>query len=144
MLNKYSILVALVIFLMGSSQAYADEIITYENCMQHLGGGGFGDFDCYEMHVRNLRSDNTKIANSLKSAGGITVANKRALDAYMRAQDDVASACNLAINLEYPSAKERAKRDHIELYDVMAARCRYTIRKQENDFLHDLRSITNN
>ncbi|WP_322044825.1 hypothetical protein [Paraburkholderia sp. J67] len=126
----------------GFSHVYADENITYENCMQHLGGGGFGDFDCYELHIKGLIDDNTKLANSIKSTRGVTAANKRTLMAYLRAQDDAASACNLAINLEYPTAKERAKRDHIELYDVMAARCRYTILNQENEFLRDLHSIT--
>ncbi|WP_175152551.1 hypothetical protein [Paraburkholderia ultramafica] len=129
--------------LSGFQSIYADEVINYSNCTQHLGGGGFGDFDCYEIHAKSLEADNKKVFNAIKLARGVTSANRIELSGYMRAQDDAAKACDLAIKLEYPSQKERAQRDHIELYDVMAARCHYSIRKQQNEFLHDLHSITN-
>gem|GEM_PF-2949692 len=67
--------------------------------------------------------------------------NKAELIRYMRIQNDAAKACDLAIKIEYPSPKERAQRNHIELYDVMAARCRYVLRSQQNEFLRDLYSI---
>lgn len=129
--------------LSGFQSIYADEVINDSNCMQHLGGGGFGDFDCYEDHAKSLEADNKKVSNAIKLTHGITSANKVELSGYMRAQDDAAKACDLAIKLEYPSQKERMQRDHIELYDVMAARCHYSIRNQQNEFLHDLYSITN-
>ncbi|MGF6595577.1 hypothetical protein P3T23_000284 [Paraburkholderia sp. GAS448] len=127
----------------GFQSIYADEDINDSNCMQHLGGGGFGDFDCYEHHAKSLEADNKKVSNAITLARGVTSANKAELNQYMRAQDDAAKACDLAIKLEYPSQKERMRRDHIELYDVMAARCHYSIRKQQNEFLLDLYSITN-
>ncbi|WP_322028449.1 lysozyme [Paraburkholderia sp. J76] len=128
-------------YLQGS---YASENLTQANCLRHVGGGGFGDFDCYEGHTKSLEADNQKLSGAIKMAHGISDENKAELVSYMRAQDEAAKACDLAISIEYPSLKERERRNHIELYDVMAARCRYSIRKQQNEFLHDLRSITTN
>lgn len=130
------------VVLTGFQSIYADEVINYSNCMQHLGGGGFGDFDCYENHAKRLEVDNKRISNAIKLARGVTGANKAELSGYMRAQDDVAKTCDLAIRIEYPSRKERTRNNHIELYDVMAARCHYSIRNQQNEFLQDLFSIT--
>lgn len=121
----------------------ADEIINYSNCMQHIGGGGLGDFDCYEEHTRQLEADNSQISDAIELVHGVTTANKVKLRKYMLAQNAAAKACDLSITLEYPSRKERMRRNHIELYDVMAARCRYSIRNQQNEFLKDLLSITN-
>lgn len=129
--------------LIGFPSTYADEVINYSNCIQHLGGGGFGDFECYEDHAGKLEADNGKVFDAIKSMRGVAAANKIELTEYMREQDNAAKACDLAIKMEYPSQEERAKRDHIELYDVMAARCRYSIRNQQNEFLKDLLSITN-
>ncbi|NUX52409.1 hypothetical protein FSB65_02810 [Paraburkholderia sp. JPY418] len=131
----------LVVALGGFHSIYADEAIDDSNCLQYLGGGGFGDFDCYEDHARSLEADNKKVSNAILVAHGVSRTNKIELIRYMRVQDDAVKACDLAIKIEYPSAKERAKRNHIELYDVMAARCHYSIRKQQNEFLRDLDSI---
>lgn len=127
--------------LSGFQSIYANEAIDDSNCLQYLGGGGFGDFDCYEDHAKSLEADNKKVSNEILLARGVSSTNKSDLIRYMRAQDDAVKACDLAIKLEYPSAKERAQRNHIELYDVMAARCHYSIRKQQNEFLRDLDSI---
>ncbi|MBC8742100.1 hypothetical protein OKW30_005482 [Paraburkholderia sp. Clong3] len=69
--------------------------------MRYLGGGGFGDFDCYEHHAKFLEIDNKKLANSIKSARGIKRASKAELDRCMRAQDESAKARGLAPKLAY-------------------------------------------
>lgn len=120
---------------------YAGEVVNDSNCMQHLGGGGFGDFDCYEHHAKFLEADNKKVANSIKSARGIKGTSKAELDRYMHAQDESAKACDLAPKLAYDWNVEEPPKTHVDMYDVIGARCYYSIRKQQNDFLHDLYSI---
>lgn len=136
-------LAAITIALCYVQSSHAGEDITFANCMRHLGGGGFGDFDCYEDHAKSLEASNKKVFNAVKLASGVTDESKAELSAYMRTQDAAAKACDLAINLAYPSKKEREKRNHVELYDVMTARCHYSVRKQQSEFLRDLYSIMN-
>src|SRR5579864_279499 len=140
-LNKFAKCFVLVVALCNFRSIYADEVINDSNCMQHLGGGGFGDFDCYEHHAKSLEADNKKVANSIKSAHGIKGASKAELDRYIRAQDESAKACDLAPKLAYDWNIEEPPKTHVDMYDVIGARCHYSIRKQQNDFLHDLYSI---
>jgi hypothetical protein len=140
-LNKYSRCFVLVMALCKFRSVFADEVINDSNCMQYLGGGGFGDFDCYEHHAKSLEADNKKLANSIKSARGIKGAIKAELSRYMRAQDESAEACKLAPKLAYDWNIEEPPKTHVDMYDVMAARCHYSIRKQQNEFLRDLYSI---
>ncbi|SDR40809.1 hypothetical protein SAMN05443245_5619 [Paraburkholderia fungorum] len=128
---------ALVVF----QPVYADEIIDDANCMQHLGGGGFGDFDCYEHHAKSLGADSKKVAAAIKATHGITGANRAKLAQYMTAQDQVAKACDLSNKLAFDWNIESSPKTHVDLYDVIGARCQYSLRKQQNDFLHDLYSI---
>lgn len=131
--------VAMTLFSVQS--IYADEVVNDSNCMQYLGGGGFGDFDCYEHHAKSLEADNKKVANLIKSAHGIKGTSKVELERYMRAQDESAKACDLALKLAYDWNIEEPPKTHIDMYDVIGARCHYSIRKQQNDFLHNLYSI---
>jgi hypothetical protein len=131
--------VAMALF--SAQTIYANEVIDDSNCMQHLGGGGFGDFDCYERHAKSIETDNKKVADSIRSARGIKGASKAELDRYMRAQDEAVKACDLALKLAYDWNIEEPPKTHVDMYDVMGARCHYSIRKQQNDFLHDLYSI---
>ncbi|WP_322045672.1 hypothetical protein [Paraburkholderia sp. J67] len=122
--------------------ARADEKFIYENCMQHL-GGGYGDYLCYGMHATKLNDENKKLAKSLRSARHTTAGSRKQLTKYMRAQDDIVSACDLIVNFVSSSQEELAAHTHIDMYDVLAANCRYTIRKQENEFLKGLRATIN-
>ncbi|SMG21015.1 hypothetical protein SAMN06265784_10244 [Paraburkholderia susongensis] len=140
-LHKFTKSFVAVMALFIAQPIYADEYIDDSNCMQHLGGGGFGDFDCYEHHAKYLEADNKKVANSIKSTHGVKGESKAELDRYMRAQDEAAKACDLASKLAYDWNIEEPPKTHVDMYDVMGARCHYSIRKQQNDFLHDLYSI---
>ncbi|MBB5500837.1 hypothetical protein [Paraburkholderia sp. MM5384-R2] len=140
-LNKFWRCFLLVMALCSFRPIFADEVINDSNCMQYLGGGGFGDFDCYEHHARSLEVDNKKLANSIKSARGIKGASKAELDRYMRAQDESAKACDLAPKLAYDWNIEEPPKTHVDMYDVTGARCHYSIRKQQNEILRDLYSI---
>ncbi|QXE07263.1 hypothetical protein BJG93_36225 [Paraburkholderia sprentiae WSM5005] len=109
--------------------------------MQYMGGGGFGDFDCHEHHAKSLEIDNKELATSIKSARGIKGASKAELDRYMRAQDESAKACDLAPTLASDWNVEEPPKTHVNMYDAMGARCHYSIRKQQNEFLRDLYAI---
>ncbi|WP_233855826.1 hypothetical protein [Paraburkholderia sp. HD33-4] len=140
-LNKYRKCLLLVIALCSFQSIFADEVINDSNCMQYLGRGGFGDFECYEHHAESLEIDNKKLADSIKSAHGIKSASKVELGRYMRAQDESVKACDLTSKLAYDWNIEAPPKTHVDMYDVMGARCHYSIRKQQNNFLHDLYSI---
>lgn len=124
------------------AQATFAQVIDDSNCLQQLGGGGFGDFECYERHTKILVSDSAKIADSIQKNSRVNREAKLGILRYMKIQEKSSESCDLAISLAYPSKKELADRNHIEVYDVMAARCRYSLRKQQNEFLHDLSSIS--
>ena len=125
----------------ASQLACAGEAITVSNCMKHLGGGGFGDFDCYELNSMRLEARNQKLASQIRQTPGLSDANKVELDRYLRTQDDAADACKMAVEFSYAWGIDVPPKTHRNLYDVMGARCHYSIRKQENDFLRDLYSI---
>jgi hypothetical protein len=127
--------------LMVFHEPYADEVIDDSNCMSYLGGGGFGDFDCLERHARRLEAENRKISEQIGSMRGVTSENRAELDEYMRAQDQAIAHCDLPDKLARVLGTRGTSEDHIDLYDVMAMRCRYYSRKQQNDFLQDVYSL---
>ncbi|MCG5075148.1 hypothetical protein [Paraburkholderia tagetis] len=139
-MNRLLTLLAIVSSALLAQPTFA-QAIDDSNCLRHLGGGGFGDFECYERHTKMLIPDSTKVADSIKNSSHVNRETKLGILKYMKIQKNSSESCDLAINLAYPSKKERADRNHIEVYDVMAARCRYGLRKQQNEFLHDLSSI---
>jgi hypothetical protein len=131
--------VAVTLCILGPT--YAGENTNSSNCLRHLGGGGFGDFDCYEANAKRLESDIQEVATAIKKTDGLSDANRARFDRYMRTQDDAVKACDMAIEFAYAWKIDTPPKTHRDLYDVMAARCRYALRKQQNDFLRDLYSI---
>lgn len=121
--------------------AHASGAINAANCMKHLGDGGFGDFDCYEANSKRLETDNQKIESEIKKSSGLSDANKSELDSYMRSQDEAVKSCNMAVEFSYAWGIDVPPKTHRNMYDVMGARCHYSIRKQQNEFLRDLYSI---
>lgn len=140
-LRRYLACISASTVLLGIGPAYANDLIDASNCMEHLGGGGLADFDCYESHAKSLEADNKKIAASIRSAHGTKVTSKAKLDRYMRTQDESIGSCDLASELAYDWDVKEPPHTHVDLYDVMEARCHYSIRKQQNDFLRDLYSV---
>jgi hypothetical protein len=132
---------ATLIALCAFQSAYAGETINASNCMRNLGGGGFADFDCYEMNSKRLEVDNQEIASAINKTPGLSETNKAELDGYMRLQDDSVKSCDMAVEFSYAWKIDVPPKTHRDLYDVMAARCHYSIRKQQNEFLRDLYSI---
>jgi hypothetical protein len=110
-------------------------------CLAHLGGGGLSDYECYGGLAKELESRNEEVANSIAKVSGTTSADKASLERYMRAQDEALKSCDLAVQLSYSWKIDTPPKTHINMYDVVGARCRYMIRKQQNDFLRDLYSI---
>lgn len=109
--------------------------------MHYIGGGGFGDFDCYEANSKRLEADNQKVAAAIRQASGLSDANKAELNRYMQTQDDAVMSCDMTVEFAYAWKIDVPPKTHRDLYDVMGARCRYSIRKQQNEFLRDLYSI---
>ncbi|CAG9265117.1 exported hypothetical protein [Paraburkholderia unamae] len=119
----------------------AAQAVNWPNCLKHLGGGGFGDFDCYGWQSKRLEGDNAKIVKKIWQVDGTTSADKASLDRYMRSQDEAVKSCDLAVDLSYSWKIDVPPKTHINMYDVMGAKCRYQIRKQQNEYLRDLYSI---
>lgn len=140
-LNNFTKCFVVAMALFGSQSTYADQHIDDSNCMQYLGGGGLGDFDCYEHHAKSIEADNRRVAIAIKSTHGIKGTSKVELDRYMRTQDEAVQVCGLASKLAYDWNIEKPPKKHVDMYDVMEARCHYSIRKEQNNFLHDLYSI---
>lgn len=125
-----------------SMPASAEVIVATSKCLAHLGGGGHSDYDCYGGLAAKLEGENEKIAEKIASVVGTTSADKASLERYMRAQDEAVKSCELAVELSYSWKIDTPPKSHINMYDVMGARCHYAIRKQQNDFLRDLYSIS--
>jgi len=132
---------AALIALCAFQLAHAGEAINAANCMRHVGGGGFGDFDCYEANSKRLETDNQKVDNEIKQSAGLSDANKAELEHYMRTQDEAVKSCEMAVEFSYAWGVDVPPKTHRNMYDVMGARCHYSIRKQQNEFLRDLYSI---
>ncbi|ALL71249.1 hypothetical protein K788_00010195 (plasmid) [Paraburkholderia caribensis MBA4] len=130
---------AIILFAVQTAQAKAPPDVS--SCLRHIGGGGFGDFDCYEANAKRLETDNQKVAFAIKKTDGLSVENRAKVDNYMRTQDDAVKACDMAVEFSYAWKVDTPPKTHRNLYDVMGARCHYSIRKQQNDFLRDLYSI---
>ncbi|WP_322052239.1 hypothetical protein [Paraburkholderia bannensis] len=121
--------------------ARANVTIDDSNCMQYLGGGGFGDYDCYEDHAKSLDIDNKRLVNQIVSSSGIKKKIKTDIYRYVKGENEAVKSCGLAPTLALDWAIVTPQKSHIDMYDVMEARCHYSIRKRENEFLRDLYSI---
>jgi hypothetical protein len=137
--TKCAVLSIALIFLYQA--ASAEEDVNDSNCMQQIGRGGFADFECYEGNAKQLERDNQKVAMQIRQLLPRTSSERDSLNRFMNAEDEAAKHCDLAVDLSYTWSIDSPPKTHRNMYDVMSARCRYNIRKQESDFLLDLLSI---
>lgn len=125
-------------FLLLLAQTCGAQNIDDSNCLSHLGGGGFGDFDCYNAHIKSLTADSEAVAAKLKETMPKGSQNLARLDSYMRTQDQAQQYCAISVDAVQGWHPDTEKKTHIDMYDVTDARCRYDIRKHQNEFLHEL------
>lgn len=111
------------------------------DCVRHLGSGGFRDYDCYETSAKKLETENEKTANTIKESEGLSSEDRKEVERYLRSQDEGVKGCGMAIQFSYSWKVDMPPKTHRNYYDVISARCHYTIRKQQNEFLNDLLSI---
>jgi hypothetical protein len=112
--------------------------INNANCLNYAGGGGFGDFDCYSFHAKALHSDSVAIVGKIKQGMPKGNVNLARLDAYMLAQDQAVQYCQIEVDAAQDWQPGTGKKTHIDMYDVIDAKCQYDIRKHQNAFLRDV------
>jgi hypothetical protein len=105
-------------------------------CLNHLGGGGVADFECYANLTNAIQAKNRnlieKISINLKG-------KKRDLSnifsQYIKYSSLNEKYCEL---LRDGERSEGENNDHIRYYDVMYAECIYKRSVSENDYLNNL------
>lgn len=109
-----------------------------EICLQHLGGGGTSDYVCYNYNRNDALADSNATADVLRASMPKSDPNIALLDNYMRLIDDQEKLCDLPVNAAHQWKKNANPETHITMFDVIKSECRYTLRKQQNDYLHDV------
>ncbi|RKT26455.1 hypothetical protein B0G69_2201 [Paraburkholderia sp. RAU2J] len=104
--------------------------------MNHLGGGQ-GDVECYGALTNELVTDSKatyqKIAKTIPKGNP----NSARLAAYSATQNREIQFCKLKMQAPSGWAPDSSA-PLLNMYDAIYAECVYDVRKNENNFLHDV------
>lgn len=133
----YNSLLLLLLTPLFPSTTHADESINNSNCLQHLGGGGFGDTECYENNTKILEVENNLIYKNIKKTIPINNKEEELLHSYMQVQRESIKFCILARD-----AGANWTPSDGSMYPMLYAKCVYNIRKSQNTFLKEIMEMS--
>jgi transposase-like protein len=86
---------------------------------------------------------NRKVASAIIEASGLRSwrCSRSELNRYMRTEDNAVKSCSMPVEFSFAWGIDVPPKTHRNMYDVMDARCHYTIRKRQNEYLHELYSV---